>query len=38
MIGNWITPEARQGGGLEIKDLGHWLQAKQQRTKLQSAP
>ena len=29
---------ARQGGGLEIKDLGHWLQAKQQRTKLRSAP
>ena len=25
MIGNWITADARQGGGLEIKDLGHWL-------------
>ena len=28
MIGNWITPGARQGGGLEIKELGHWQHLK----------
>jgi len=38
MIAEGITPGARQGGGLEIKELSHWLQAKQQRTKLRSAP
>jgi hypothetical protein len=38
LIAEGITSGARQGGGLEIKDLGHWLPAKQQRTKLRSAP
>jgi len=28
MIGNWITLGARQGGGLEIKELGHWIHLK----------
>jgi len=28
MIGNWITPGARQGGGLKIKELSHWQQLK----------
>jgi hypothetical protein len=28
MIGNGITPGARQGGGLEIKELSHWQHLK----------
>jgi len=38
MIAEGITPGARQGGGLEIKELSHWQHLKKQRTKHRSAP